>query len=119
MAKFECRIPEGYDFDQVLKYFHDCLSGGSSDSFEGGSDYQNGDTRVALRVYESFTVMGGNRMSMTVMLASSGREMFACAVTAAGGGGMAKVVGWGEDRYLKRFAEAARQFEGMEVLNQE
>ena len=120
MAKFECMIPETYDFDKVLKYFHDYLSTSSvSSSYEDGSDYCVGNVRVAVRVYEKYTLMGENRLSMTVTLASDGTEIFASAITAAGGGGMVKIWAWGEDGYLKHFIEAANQFEGMRPLNRE
>ncbi len=117
MAKFECRFPAGYNFDEVLNYFHKHLfSSGISTSYEDGSDYQAGAVRVAVRVYERYTLMGDNRLSMTVMLASSGQEIFASAITAAGGGGVTKFVGWGEDEFLECFISAAKQFEDMEIL---
>jgi len=117
MAKFECTIPGSYGFDDVLKYFHDHLSSSSfSASFEDGSDYRTGTLRVSTRVYERYTLMGDNRLSMTVTLASAGGEIFASAITAGGGGGLVKVWGWGEDSYLKHFINAARMFEGMKEV---
>ena len=117
MAKFECIIPETYDFDKTLKYFHDYLSTSSlSSSYEDGSDYRVGNMRVAVRVYEKYTILGENRLSMTVTLATNGTEIFASAITAAGSGGFVKVWAWGEDGYLEHFIEAAKQFEGMRPL---
>lgn len=119
MAKFECRIT-GYEFDTVMNYFHRQITGGSvSSSYEGGSSYQKGAVRSVVRVYERYTLMGDNRLSMTVMLAGDGQEVVACAITAAGGGGMAKLIGWGENSFLNCFVNAAEQFEGMEILAQE
>ena len=118
MAKFECIIPETYDFDKTLKYFHDYLSTSSlSSSYEDGSDYCVGNMRVAVRVYEKYTILGENRLSMTVTLATNGGEIFASAITAAGSGGFVKVWAWGEDGYLEHFVDAAKQFEGMRPLN--
>ena len=118
MAKFECVIPGTYDFDEMLKYFHDHLSTSSfTASFEDGSDYRAENLRVAVRVYEKYTLMGENRLSMTVTLASDGTDIFASAITAAGGGGLVKIWGWGEDGYLEHFIEAAKQFQGMRLLN--
>ena len=117
MAKFECMIPGKYDFDEVLLYFHNHLSNSSfSASFEDGSDYRKENLRVAVRVYERYTLIGENRLSMTVTLASSGEDIFASAITAAGGGGLVKVWGWGEDSYLEHFINAAKMFEGMVPL---
>ena len=114
VAKYECTIPNTYDFDAVLQYFHEHLSNSSSSaSYEDGSDYRSGAFRVAVRVYEKFSFMGDNRLSMTVTLASNGNEIFASAITAAGGGGLVKIWGWGENSYLEHFISAAKQFEGM------
>ena len=114
MAKFECTIPAVYDFDDTLKYFHDHLSKcGVTASYEGGSDYRYGDFRVAVRVYERYTVLGDNRLSLTVTLASAGEEIFASAIAAAGGGGMVKIWDWGEKEFLQCFQAAAEMFEGM------
>lgn len=114
MAKFECLIPGSYNFDETLKYFHDYLSESSfSSSFEDGSDFCAGNMRVAVRVYEKYTLMGDNRLSMTVTLASDGGDIFASAITAAGGQGLMKIWGWGEDSYLQHFIDAAKMFEGM------
>ena len=86
-------------------------------SYEDGSDFCAGSMRVAVRVYEKYTILGENRLSMTVTLATNGSEIFASAITAAGSGGFVKVWAWGEDGYLEHFVEAAKQFEGMRPLN--
>ena len=117
MAKFECTLPGSYDFDEVLNYFHNHLSGSSfSSSYEDGSDFRRGSVKVAVRVYEKYTIMGDNRLSMTITLATDGTDIFASAITAAGGGGFVKVWGWGEDSYLEHFVDAAKQFEGMKPI---
>lgn len=114
MAKFECIIPGIYDFDDTLKYFHDYLAqSGITASFEDGSDYRAGDVRVCVRVYERYTIMGDNRLSLTMTLATDGNDIFASAIASGGSGGMVKWAGWGEDEFVDRFIEGARQFEGM------
>ena len=114
MAKFECTIPAGYDFDETLQFFHNHLStSGISASFEDGSNYQSGNFRLAVRVYERYTIMGGNRLSMTLTLATSGNEIFLSAITAGGSQGIVKFINWGEDEFLSYFVRAAEQFEGM------
>jgi hypothetical protein len=50
-------------------------------------------------------------------LASDGTDIFASAITAAGGGGLVKIWGWGEDGYLEHFIDAAKQFQGVRMLN--
>ena len=118
MAKFECVIPGTYGFEETLKYFHDYLSTSSlSSSYEDGSDFRTEKMKVAVRVYEKYTILGENRLSMTVTLATDGTDIYATAITAAGSGGFVKVWAWGEDGYLEHFIEAAKQFEGMRPLN--
>ena len=116
MAKFECIIPNTYDFDETLTYFHNhIMNSGISASFEDGSDYRVGDTRLSVRVYERYTLMGGNRLSMTMTFACTGegKEIFASAITSGGGQGVVKIIGWGEDSFLAFFQEAAKLFQGM------
>ena len=60
--------------------------------------------------------MGDNRLSLTVTLASTGEEIFASAIAAAGGRGMTKIWNWGEKGFLQCFQEAAEMFEGMKPL---
>ena len=114
MAKFECVIPSTYDFDDTLRYFHEHLSqSGITASFEGGSDYRAGNVRVCVRVYERYTLMGDNRLSLTMTLATDGTDIFASAIASGGSRGMFLKIEWGEDEFVERFAEGARQFEGM------
>ena len=113
MAKFECVIPGTYDFDDTLKYFHEYLSqSGITASFEEGSDYQVGNVRVCVRVYERYTFMGNNRLSLTMTLATDGTDIFASAIAAGGSQGFL-MMDWGEDEFVARFVEGAKQFEGM------
>lgn len=51
MAKYERELSG--DFDDFLGYIHQGIIGGSmSASFEDGSDWQDGEVRVSMRVYE-------------------------------------------------------------------
>ena len=117
MAKFECVIPGIYDFDDTLQYFHEYLSqSGVTASFEGGSDYCSGNVRVCVRVYERYTLAGDNRLSLTMTLATDGTDIFASAIAAGGSSGLFVKWNWGEDEFLERFIEGAKQFEGMRTV---
>ena len=71
MAKYE-RYFQG-DFDTVLERIHNgILSGSFSASYEDGSDFAGGGARCAVRVYERYSAMGGNRVSLNVMLTGVG-----------------------------------------------
>lgn len=100
MAKYERRF-QG-DFDGVLQRLHEgILSGSASASYEDGSDYAAGDVRCAVRVYERYSLAGGNRLSATVTLVGQRGELFLSVITAGGSQGMfLKINTWGESAFL-------------------
>lgn len=107
MAKYE-RHFRG-DFDAALSRLHDgILEGSISASYEDGSDYTAGDVRCAVRVYERYSYMGGNRVSLNLTLLGQGNDLFLSAITSGGSQAMFfKVNTWGEEAFLDRLAELA------------
>ena len=107
MAKYE-RSFSG-SFDKALAHFHSGILGGSiTASFEDGSDYTAGDVRCAVRVYERYSVAGGNRLSLTLTLL--GENLFLSAITAGGSQGMfLKINAFGEEAFLDKVRELACQ----------
>ena len=63
MAKLERHLTG--DLDELLDYLHrGILNGSASASYEDGSDYESPDgLRCAVRVYERYSMMGGNRVT--------------------------------------------------------
>ncbi|MBR1689567.1 MAG: hypothetical protein IJ713_02185 [Oscillibacter sp.] len=83
MAKYE-RTFSG-DFDYCLDQLHEGILGGSaSASFEDGSDYSAGGIRCAVRVYERYSMIGGNRVSLNLTLVGDGERLFLSAITSGG-----------------------------------
>jgi len=107
MAKFEHRLHG--NFDTVLDYFHSGILGGSATaSYEEGSDYAVDGVRCAVRVYERYSMAGGNRLSLTLTLVGAGEDLFLSAITAGGSQGMFfKVNTWGEEFFLDKVRELA------------
>lgn len=107
MAKYERRFHG--DFDTVLSRLHDgILEGSISASYEDGSDYTAGDVRCAVRVYERYSYMGKNRVSLNLTLMGQGEDLFLSAITSGGSQAMFfKVNTWGEEAFLDRLAELA------------
>lgn len=105
MAKYE-RYLTG-DFDSVLAYLHDgILEGSSSASYEDGSDYFAGDVRCAVRVYERYSYMGSNRVSLSLTLMGRGEELFLAAITSGGSQAMFwKINTLGEEAFLDKLVE--------------
>ena len=113
MAKMEREIPGYYDFDEVLRYLHEgILDSSASSSYVYGSEYRWGDVRCAVRVYERYTFLGDNRLSLTVMLAGHGNQLYLSGITAAGGGGVGKIIPWGEEEFLDVLEKLADQLTG-------
>ena len=105
MAKYEREFCG--DFDAALAKIHDAVMNGSySASYEDGSDYGNGDFRCAVRVYERYSAMGGNRVSLSVTLAGSGEALFLSAITSGGSQAVFfKINTLGEDAFLDCLVE--------------
>lgn len=83
MAKYE-RYLEG-NFDELLNWLHNDITRGSiSASYEDGSDTAMGNVRLAVRVYERYSMMGGNRVSLNITLMGDGSKLFISAITSGG-----------------------------------
>lgn len=100
MAKYERRFCG--NFNAALARLHDgILSGSTSASYEEGSAWEGGGVRCAVRVYERYSVLGGNRLSATVTLIGQGEDLFLSVITAGGSQAMFfKINTWGESNFL-------------------
>ena len=112
MAKYETRLHG--DFDRVLYYLHDgILHGSMSANFEDESYVQYAGVRCCVRVYERYSMTGGNRLSMTVTLVGDGEDLFLSAITAGGSQGMLfKFNTFGEEAFLDTLRELAEAYSG-------
>lgn len=104
MAKLE-RVLTG-DFDMVLaRLEHGVLGGSVSATLEDSSSFTMGTTRVAVRMYERYSALGGNRVAMCVTLVGEGDRLHLTAITAGGSQAMFfKVNTWGEESFLDTLA---------------
>ncbi len=110
MAKFETALRG--DFDEALNYFHNgILQGSMSASYEDESYVQFAGVRCCVRVYERYSMAGGNRLSMTLTLVGDGEDLFLSAITAGGSQGVLfKFNTWGEEAFLDTLRELARAY---------
>ncbi len=110
MAKFECTL-QG-DYDQALRYFHDgILNGSMSASFEDESYFQTFGVRCTVRVYERYSMTGGNRLSMTLTLVGDGEKIYLSGITAGGSQGMfLKFNTFGEEAFLDTLRELTQRW---------
>ena len=111
MAKLE-RTLTG-DFDALLDYLHDgILSGSASASWEDGSDYSGPDFRCAVRVYERYSALGGNRVSLSVLLLETAHGVRLSAIASGGSQAMfLKLNTFGEEAFLESISEAVARYQ--------
>ncbi|MBM6926344.1 DUF6054 family protein [Pseudoflavonifractor phocaeensis] len=100
MAKLERELTGS--FDRLLDYLHDgILNGSASASWEDSSDYASGSVRVAVRVYERYSIIGSNRVSLNLTLVGNGPNLFLSAITSGGSQAMLfKINTLGEGAFL-------------------
>ena len=106
MAKFEKHLTG--NFDEFLQRISDSvLNGSMSASYEDGSDWTSGEVRCAVRVFERYSYMGGNRVSMNVTLFQAGNgPIQLSAITSGGSQAMFfKVNTLGEESFLDKLRE--------------
>ena len=103
MAQYDTHYTGG--FDQLVRFIDQAaLSGSVSASREGGSDMRCGDARCATRVYERYSYLGGNRLSLSVTVFGRDGDVYLSAVTAGGSQAMFfKINTWGEEAFLDKF----------------
>lgn len=109
MAKYEKNIQGS--FNHVLSRLHNgIISGSTTASFEDGSDYTCGSVRCAVRVYERYSTIGGNRVSLNLTLVGEGERLFLSAITSGGSQAMFfKINTWGEEAFLDQVRDLAEQ----------
>ena len=106
MAKLERSF--NVNFERLLNRIEDGIVNGSiSASLEDSSDFICGEARCSVRVFERYSVMGSNRLSMSVTLFQVGDgPVQLSAITAGGSQGMLfKVNTFGERAFLEKLEE--------------
>ena len=112
MAQFECTFPSAYSFDDILQYFHAHLTKNHGE-YTGGSDYVSGRVRVAVRVYERYSALGGNRVSLNLTLVGEDGRIFVSAITSGGSQAIFfKINTLGEGAFLDCVQELLDQWHG-------
>ncbi len=110
MAKYERRLTG--DFNSFLnRVDNDIMNGSVSVSYEDGSDITIGDVKTAVRVYERYSMLGGNRVSMNVTIVGKGEELFISAITSGGSQAVFfKINTFGEEAFLTLCKKSVNDF---------
>ena len=102
MAIFEKTI-RNKNFDKLLRKLEQEIPDSSwSANLEAGSDFKEGDARCSVRVFERYSMMGGNRLSLTLtMFQNTDSPIRLSAITAGGSQAVFfKVNTLGEEAFL-------------------
>ncbi len=112
MAKLERHL-QG-DFQSLLLQIEEGIRRGSiSASLEDASNYNVGDTQVAVRVFERYSWLGSNRVSLSVTLVGKGRDLFLSAITSGGSQAVFfKINTFGEEAFLNRLRDVVDGYVG-------
>lgn len=110
MAKYERRLTG--NFQSFVGWLHDeILNASSSAKLEDGSDMTLGEVQVAVRVYERYSMAGGNRVSMNVTVVAKGTDLFLSAITAGGSQAVFfKLNTIGEETFLDTCRDAVERY---------
>lgn len=111
MAKYEHRLTGS--FEELLSAIESgILRGSMSANLEDGSDFQSGGIRCAVRVFERYSMVGSNRVSMSVTLIGEGENLFLTAITSGGSQAVFfKINTWGEESFLDCLIPIVQNYE--------
>ena len=102
MSKLECTITG--DFDEVLRRIVDGIENASmTSSLEDGSDFITENSRCSIRVFERYSYMGQNRVSLNLTLFQEGTDPIRLSAITSGGSQamLFKINTIGEESFLK------------------
>jgi hypothetical protein len=110
MAHFELELSGDVD-DLVAHLDRTIASGSITAKLEESSDHRLGDARMVVRVYERYSAMGGNRVSLGVSILSVGAQLAVTALTSGGSQAMFwKLNTFGEQAFLEKAVAALRGY---------
>ena len=106
MAQIDRRLP-GNIRDWRAKIKEGIMNGSVSATLEGASDYEINGGQCSVLVFERYSYIGKNRLSMSVTLLDGGDgEVHLCAITSGGSSAMFfKINTFGENAFLKKLSE--------------
>lgn len=109
MAKYEKSF-QG-DFNKVLSLADNTIMQSMSASLEDSSDIHFGNVRAAIRVYERYSWMGQNRVSLNLTLIGEGEHLFITVITSGGSQAVfQKLNTFGEEGFLRPLANALEHY---------
>ncbi|HEX7739960.1 MAG TPA: DUF6054 family protein [Marmoricola sp.] len=110
MAHHECELTG--QLDSFLDHFDaEILRTSASAQAEDRADFTDGGARMAVRVYERYSAMGGNRVSLNLSVLAVGEKLSVSAITAGGSQAVFfKMNTFGEEAFLEKAVAAIGSF---------
>jgi hypothetical protein len=112
MAHYEQRVTG--DLDAFAAHLDQQIAAGSiSANVEDTADLRLGSARTVVRVYERYSAMGGNRVSLNVSVLAVAGQLAVSAITSGGSQAVFwKLNTFGEEAFLRKAVEAIEAFPG-------
>lgn len=106
MAKLEKTI-NGNFYTILTKIENGILNGSFTASLEDSSDFRSGDARCSVRVFERYSYLGSNRVSLNVTVFQNGTDPIRVSAITSGGSQAIffKVNTFGEEAFLDKLKE--------------
>lgn len=100
------------DVDRLVAHLDRAIPQGSiTAKYEDGADQRIGDARMVVRVYERYSALGGNRVSLCISIMAVGDQMVLSAMSSGGSQAMFfKLNTFGEESFLHRAVEAIEAY---------
>jgi hypothetical protein len=100
------------DVDDFVAHLDRQIPQGSvTAKLEDSADHSIGDARMVVRVYERYSALGGNRVSLCISVLTVGQELAVTAITSAGSTAMFfKMNTFGEEAFLNRARDAISSY---------
>lgn len=110
MAKYERHLTG--DFHALLAAVEEgILRGSISASLEDQSNYEAEGVQIAVRVFERFSWIGSNRVSLSLTLAGHGGQVFVSGITSGGSQAVFfKINTFGENAFLQKLEQIVERF---------
>ena len=109
MAKLECRLKG--ELYQILADIDNAVSRSISASLEEESNFSVNSCRCVVRVYERYSWLGGNRVSLNITLLEADGTVFLSAITSGGSQAMFfKVNTLGEESFLDKITDTVEKY---------
>ncbi|MCW2786250.1 MAG: hypothetical protein JWP74_2767 [Marmoricola sp.] len=112
MAAYEHQLTA--DVDQFVAHVEQKLLAGSvTAKLEDTYEHTIGTARMVVRVYERYSAMGGNRVSLGVSILAVDGQLAVSAITSGGSEAVFfKINTMGEDSFLQKAVDAIESFTG-------